>query len=271
MYVSNESIDARKAEFEVVTLFGQRGLYTDRRVCKPTVPENLYKYDLRGSDNNFLTPATIEKGVGVNYCGAVIFAKPIDFEGKDYRRVKNKINFLGEKMKLNGFCAECGLEPPAPIKYELAIAAGEEKSLFYSSEVNDTERGVVGHCRMDFGSGKEFHSTWWPHNDDAFNTPEFKSDLQSVVDELRKTGLLFDRTTMENYCCEHYEAKMESNSGHSIFGFKTETENYEFFLRCTPGMGEYDCYLYAYDKRQQEQNMVQQPDEGMTMGGMNLE
>ena len=47
----------------------------------------------------------------------------------------------------------------------------------------DEVLGTVGHLRIDFGSGgKSFWSTWWPHNSDQFNTPEFKRELQQIVD-----------------------------------------------------------------------------------------
>ena len=53
-------------------------------------------------------------------------------------------------------------------------ASIEEAGLFYSEldEAQDEALGTVGHIRMDFGSGgKEFWHTWWPHNEDRFNTP----------------------------------------------------------------------------------------------------
>lgn len=59
---------------------------------------------------------------------------------------------------------------------------------------------TVGHLRMDFGHGeKEFWHTWWPHNEDRFNTPEFKEVLQRFVDDLRQTGLLKNLGAMDAY------------------------------------------------------------------------
>ena len=57
---------------------------------------------------------------------------------------------------------------------------------------------------MDFGHGeKEFWHTWWPHNEDRFNTPEFKEVLQRFVDDLRQTGLLKNLGAMDAYCWQH--------------------------------------------------------------------
>ena len=59
---------------------------------------------------------------------------------------------------------------------QLRPASIEEAGLFYSEldKAQDEALGTIGHIRMDFGSGgKEFWHTWWPHNEDRFNTPEF--------------------------------------------------------------------------------------------------
>ena len=82
-------------------------------------------------------------------------------------------------------------------------ASPEEAGLFYSEldETADERLGTVGHVRMDFGSsGKGFYHTWWPHNDDQFNTEEFKGELQEVVDALRADGPLKDLASMRSYC-----------------------------------------------------------------------
>lgn len=149
-------------------------------------------------------------------------------------------------------------------KYEMKSVSAEEKSLFYSSDKNDAERGCVGHFRADFGSGEQFYSTWNPHNDDVFNTPKFKEDLQIVVDDLMADGLLKDRPSMSEYCRTHECARLEDNT----FGFKADTESYEFYIRCTPAAGGYDIYLYGYDKSQQVQNMAEENE--MEMGGQSL-
>ena len=62
--------------------------------------------------------------------------------------------------------------------FSLRPATCKEASLFYSDDQTDRSLGTVGHVRMDFGSsGKGFYHTWWPHNDDRFNMPEFKDIL----------------------------------------------------------------------------------------------
>ena len=135
-------------------------------------------------------------------------------------------------------------------------ASPEEAGLFYSEleEAADKKLGTVGHVRMDFGSsGKGFYHTWWPHNDDQFNTGEFKGELQEVVDMLRADGPLKDLASMRSYCYRNGGGITQDGR---CFGYIVETEHYRYCLRCTPSPGDYQGYLYCYDLRQQQ--MVQQ-------------
>ena len=134
--------------------------------------------------------------------------------------------------------------------FDLRPASVEEAGLFYTAENQDAELGTVGHLRMDFGSGgKGFYHTWWPHNGDQFNTPEFKEALQEFVDAMRQSGPLKDLSAMSSYCWRNGGELTKSDR---IYGFIAETEQYRFCLRCTPRPGEYQGYLYCYDLRQQE-------------------
>ena len=85
--------------------------------------------------------------------------------------------------------------------FDLRPASVEEAGLFYSNDERDEALGTVGHLRMDFGSGgKGFYHTWWPHNGDHFNTPEFKEALQEFVDAMRQSGPLKNLAAMNTYC-----------------------------------------------------------------------
>ena len=134
----------------------------------------------------------------------------------------------------------------------LRPASLEEAGLFYSEldAEQDKALGTVGHIRMDFGhNGKEFWHTWWPHNEDQLNTPEFKDELQTIVDTLRTDGPLKDLTAMRSFCAQNGGAI--TRDGRS-FGYVVETDHYRYCLRCTPSPGDYQGYLYCYDKQQQE-------------------
>ena len=134
-------------------------------------------------------------------------------------------------------------------KFPLRPASREEAGLFYSNDERDEVLGTVGHLRMDFGSGgKGFHHTWWPHNEDRFNTPEFKEALQEFVDAMRQSGPLKNLAAMNTYCW-HNGGEISEND--RVYGFVAETERYRFCLRCTPRPGDYQGYLLCAQAHKQ--------------------
>lgn len=196
------STDARAEEFEHIELFGKPALFTNGRVNRDTVPEGWHCYDFRGSDSNPGKLNCVELHVGVNHSGAVLLPEEIDMKGKDYRRVRGQINFLGEYLTIREFCEvyglECTVKEP---QFHIRPARPDEAGIFYAQHPAEDEcLGCIGHVRMDFGkSGNEFWHTWWPRGKQELNSPAFKSELQEVVDELRLT-VLKNRSAMERFC-----------------------------------------------------------------------
>lgn len=248
------SVDARKEDFEHIELFGKPALFTNSRIDRVTVPGNLYCYDLRGSDNDPGRPVTVENKVGVNHAGTVLTIKPVTIPEEGYKRIRGKINFLGEHLDIPAFCEKHGIEYlPDPRRFELRPASPDEAGLFYSQEEKDELLATVGHLRFDHGHrGKEFWHTWWPHNEDTLNTPELKAEFEAFMNEMRECGPLRDGDAMFDYCYSNGE-KLDGGAGGS-FGFIAESDDYRYCLRCTPRTGDYS-YIYIYDKRQQELNM----------------
>lgn len=250
------SVDARTEKFEHIELFGKPALFTNGRIIRDTVPEGWHCYDFRGSDNDPGKLNCVELRVGVNHSGAVLLPEEIDMKGKDYRRVRGQINFLGEKMTVREFCEahglECTIKEP---QFHIRPARPDEAGLFYAQHPDEDKRlGCIGHIRMDFGkNGNEFWHTWWPRGAEELNSPEFKSELQKVVDELRLT-VLKNRSAMERFCYVHGG---KINGGYvQNYGYIVETEHYRYCLRCNPSPGDYNGYLTAFDLDVQRQNLA---------------
>lgn len=130
------------------------------------------------------------------------------------------------------------------MKYQIKCADAEQKSMFYSDCEPALRNACVGHLRMDFGSGNEFYSSWFGSRDDL-NDSAFKAELQEVVNELRRDGLLKNRREMQRFCDAHQSLNLDESCGFSV-----ETDSHLFLLRCRPERGNYDCYCYCYDKRE---------------------
>ena len=117
--------------------------------------------------------------------------------------------------------------------------------------------GAIGHVRMDFGgSGKEFWHSWHPRGREELNSPEFKAELQRVVDTLRET-VLKDLSSMQRFCSEN--GGDISGGWSQNYGYVVETEHYEYCLRCNPVPGDYQAHLLCYDLNEQKINHAYQP------------
>lgn len=243
------SINIWTDSMQHAALLGKPVLFTNWLIQRDIIPDGWYCYDLRGTHKSPSTRTTLVDHAADYHAGTVLSPIPLKHEGTASRRVNGTFYLLGEEMTLEQFCEEHDLAYPQDNReFVLRPASLDEVGLFYSEEKLDEALGTVGHLRMDFGHGeKEFWHTWWPHNEDRFNTPEFKEVLQRFVDDLRQTGLLKNLGAMDAYCWQHGGSITEDRRS---YGYIAETENYRFCLRCTPFPGEYQGYLYAQRVKQ---------------------
>ena len=140
-----------------------------------------------------------------------------------------------------------------PSAFRVRPAQPEEAGAFFAqTPEQDAQMGAIGHVRMDFGgSGKEFWHSWHPRGREELNSPEFKAELQQVVDTLRET-VLKDLSSMQRFCCENGS---DIPGGWSQnYGYVVETEHYEYCLRCNPVQGDYQAYLACFDLNEQKIN-----------------
>ena len=139
-----------------------------------------------------------------------------------------------------------------------------EQELFYSE--SKAEAACIGHLRIDFGKGNEFWSTWWPHKGETeggLNDAGFKETISHVVDIMRN-HIFRDRNSMGVYL-----KTLPTEQLGDWQGFKAECSGYDFYVRCKPQVGDYDCYCYCYDKDLLEQAMSGQDEtDDIEMGGM---
>lgn len=133
--------------------------------------------------------------------------------------------------------------------YKFSFCHSRPENFFANSNPQET-KGLIGWMRGDFGSdGKEFWHTWTDNNEEL-KTEEFKNDFDEIVNTLRER-LLTDRAYMRSVAYNHPEAKIESETTDS-YGMFAETENYEYDIRLISENGNYDFYIFCYDKRVQE-------------------
>lgn len=102
----NEPKDAEK--YQEIEIFDVPGLFSNGRIDPATIPEGMYVYDLRGSDDDPGQPIAVESHVTVNHAGSVITAKPLDL-GEDGRLMFTEdegLNFIGGEISAYHFLNE---------------------------------------------------------------------------------------------------------------------------------------------------------------------
>lgn len=133
----------------------------------------------------------------------------------------------------------------------------ERKYTYAQSTQLDGQTGNIGYLRGDFGSnGNQFFTTWadrW----DMYKTDVFRESLDNVVNTLRsgEYGLLQDRTAMTGYVREHPDSLFGTDSG-TVAGFRVDTEEHAFLIRCNPVQGDYNFYCYCYVSEYLDRHMA---------------
>ncbi|MCC8168786.1 MAG: ssDNA-binding domain-containing protein [Oscillospiraceae bacterium] len=97
---------AKEEKLQEVELFGEKALFSNERIKSVDIPDGLYRYDLRGSDDDPGIPCAIEEHVGVNHAGCVITSEPIDIAEIGYIPIQDELNFLGSEKGMREFLSE---------------------------------------------------------------------------------------------------------------------------------------------------------------------
>lgn len=247
------SVNAREEEYEYVELFGKPALFTNSRIDRDTVPEGWYAYDLRGSDYDPGEPVTVEPKVGVNHAGTILIHEPVTIPKEGFRKLKGRLDFLGEHLTLEDFCDERGLIYPDLNQYQMCAASEDEGALFFSQGAEkDAELGCIGHFRFYFDQSCRFTVSSWDDHQPELKTQAFKDEFDDVVNALRENGVLKDLPAARSFCYGHESARMTDRYRPDTYAFKLETDAHTYCMRLFPNGGDYS-YIYAYDKAQLQQ------------------
>ena len=95
-------------QYQEVELFEKPALFSNGRISRDDLPEGVYCYDLRGSDDDPGSPICVEERVVVNHAGSVILTVPLEFpeEGRLYFTDETGLNFNGGMLTLSQFLQE---------------------------------------------------------------------------------------------------------------------------------------------------------------------
>lgn len=135
-----------KEEYDEIELFDKPALFSNGRVDRDKLPDGLYAYDLRGSDDDPGAPVTVENRVVVNHAGSVILAEPLDFGEADYLALGEDMNFTGGEATLKHFFEQTH---PEKVKKDRNTEEVEAESVsfavccYYGIETGENSFGYI--------------------------------------------------------------------------------------------------------------------------------
>ena len=135
--------------------------------------------------------------------------------------------------------------------FSIRLMKPEEQAFAYTQDQQTLHSsGCVGHLRVDMDStGTGFFSSWDTHSP-SLKDDAFKTEFDKLIHELRFNedlgGILANRSSMSKFC--HAIPGSEITDDGRNFGFRVDTDEYAYMLRLNPNKGEYNAYIYAYDR-----------------------
>lgn len=123
----------------------------------------------------------------------------------------------------------------------------ERKYTYAQSVQLKGQTGSIGHLRGDFDSGGfGFYTTWNDHQQ-RLKTDEFKSELDEVINALRSDeyGLLKNRPSMSSFV-RNYSGSSFQGAYTTEYGFRVDTNEHAYLIRCNPTKGDYNFYCFCY-------------------------
>ena len=267
---SVETVDAREEMFWNVRVFGTPALMSYARIDRDTIPKDWRCYELKGSVRDWRKPVGIALNVAENFAASVLVPSPLPkVDGTTVRRLSGKFENLWNKMDLNAFCERNGIPVPEDNrKYLSRPVSPEEAGLFYAMDEDQAVKaGRIGHVRCHFGdivdSEQELRHEWIPSGKPEWNTEEFRSELDGMMEELR-TGPLKSMKRMAHYCVRH-GGRLNPSQFTNQYGYIVETERRLYCLRCNLSRGDYNLIVTCFDKRERDRAMETPPKETPSM------
>ena len=257
---SLETADAREELFWNVRVFGTPALMTYTRIDTETIPKDWHCYELKGSASNWRKPVGIALKVEENFSASVLVPEPLPrVDGTTVRRLSGKFENLGGRMDLNTFCERNNLPVPEDTrKYLPRPASPEEAGLFHAMDEDQAMKaGRIGHVRCYFGDivdgEQELQHDWFPSGKPEWNTEEFRSELDGMMEELR-TGPLKSMKRMAHYCVRH-GGRLNPGMFTNQYGYIVETERRLYCLRCNINRGDYNLIVTCFDKQERDRGL----------------
>ena len=91
-------------DYQSMELLGVKGLFTNLRVDRESLPEGFYKYSLRSGDDGWFS--SVENNVPVNHMGDFICKQELDLNNQDEYETFDDYGFTDDEVDLDAFFGE---------------------------------------------------------------------------------------------------------------------------------------------------------------------
>ena len=240
-YKEKDAID-NKEQYEQVEIFGQPALFSNKRVDRSKLPEDLFCYDLRGSNDDPGKPSILESFVAVNRAGSIITASEIELPEKGYLDLNDSLNFLSEESSLRAFYEKAH---PDKVEKDRRTEEVEAESVSYA---------VCAYYGIETGENSFGYIASWSKGKEL-------KELRASLETIRATadGLIGDIDRHFKEICKEQGLDLsgEEPCQNEQF-YKVNEAQYLHVQRCDDG---YDYTFYnAADKATLDGGQLDDPD-----------
>ena len=110
--------DAQKVTYQEVTIFDRPALFTECRIDRTTVPEGVYRYELRHGDADWGEPIELSRSLMVNFYGTVLTREPFQLPIDGWIPLES-----GSLSFLDGECLRCTLSISPAVRNRTSLRA----------------------------------------------------------------------------------------------------------------------------------------------------
>ncbi len=137
-----------------------------------------------------------------------------------------------------------------PMRYE------ERKYAYDQSSQLEAQTSSIGYLYGAFDAGSMGFWTNWVDHWQQWKTDEFKAELVDVINALRSEqyGLLKDRQSMVSFAQAEPDSAFKGNHT-TEYGFRADTDDHAFLIRCNPKQGDNNFYCYCYVSKWLDQHI----------------
>ncbi len=89
-------------KYDLIEIFGVPGIFSNERLTKEDIPEDLFLYQLRGSDGECGPFGEIAEYITVNHSGSIVTKEPLDLGeyGSILFNENNAPRFVGDEITI---------------------------------------------------------------------------------------------------------------------------------------------------------------------------